>query len=77
MVRAYKEQKTEASVLLALLGSGAVTGGSGAGGSCQSPVSGACGKSKSEVAKVAASAGTGKLGEKQRPKEVIDLCDSP
>lgn len=62
--------------MLALLGKkyfserpGEAAGGSGAGGS---------GMSKSEVARVASSAGTGKVGERRRANmEVVDLCDSP
>lgn len=85
-VRAYEEDKAEAAVLLALLGSskyiskcpGAAAGGSGAGGSRESPGSCSNAKSKSEVARVAASAGTGEVGERRCAKvEVIDLCGSP
>lgn len=72
--------------MLALLGNssglserpGAAAGGSGAGGSRESPGPCAGGKSKSKVARVAAPAGTGKVGGRRRAKvEVVDLCDSP
>ena len=84
-VRAYNKTKAEAAVLFALLGNSndlskqprAAAGWSGTGCSRENPGSCAGGKSQSEVASVAAPAGTGKVGERRRAKvEVIDLCDS-